>query len=185
MAVIKLREKNFKLGCLHGKLQAEDKNSEAHIQRTIFLSQRIKVKRKRNSASIVRVFGYEVPLEKGKSRGRCVDLMGYDEDCNLYIIELKKKEAKDKIEDVICQINDYEKSVKEILPQIQKEFKNAFLFPIEIKFKSIKKMIIAPREFYEGKKKLLTDKTIEYGHFLDKDINIREPRNIVNIHLEK
>jgi len=72
---------------------------------------------------------------------------------------------------------------KKILPCIQNEFEKTFFFPI--KFNEIKKMIIAPREFYQKKKYLLTDETIEYGHFLDKDINTREPKDIINIHLQK
>ena len=109
--------------------------------------------------------------------------MGYDENHNLYVIELKKKESNEKIEKVIEQINDYADSVGKILPHIEKEFKEAFFFPI--KFSSIKKMIIAPREFYKGQKYLLTDNTIDYGHFRDKDINKRKPQDIINIHLEK
>jgi len=178
-----LREKDFKLGCLHGKLHAENERSEAQIQRTIFLSQRIKVWRKINLAPIIRIFGYEVPLDHGNRRGRCVDLMGYDEHHNLYIIELKKKESNEKIEKAIEQLNDYAGSVKEILLCIQNEFEKTFFFPII--FNGIKKMIIAPREFYKGKKNLLTDETIDYGHFLDRDINTRKPGNIINIHLQK
>ncbi len=129
-----LRNKDFKLGCLHGKLQAEDRRSEAHIQRTVFLSQRIKVWRKRDLAPVIRIFGYEVPLEDFRA-GRCIDLMGYDENHNLYVIELKKKESNEKIEKVIEQINDYVDSIERILPHIEKEFKEAFFFPI--KFTSI------------------------------------------------
>lgn len=98
-----LRTKDFKLGCLHGKLDAENKQSEAHIQRTIFLSQRLKIWRKRTDTTIVRIFAYEVPIEDYK-RSRRVDLMGYDEDHNLYIIELKKKDSKDYIEKVVEQM---------------------------------------------------------------------------------
>jgi hypothetical protein len=177
-----LRFKDYKLGCLHGKLHAEDEKSEAHIQRTVFLSQRIRVWRKRDLAPIIRIFAYEIPLENYR-RGRCIDLMGYDEKHNLYIIELKKKESNEKVDKVIRQINNYADSVCEILPHIEKEFEAAFFFPI--KFSSIKKMIIAPREFYEGQNHLLTDNTIDYGHFKDKDINKRKPKNVINIHLQK
>jgi hypothetical protein len=176
-----LREQDFKLGCLHGKLNAEDEKSEAQIQRTVFLSQRIRICRKKDVKPVIRIFGYEVPL--GYNRGRCVDLMGYDEDHNIYIIELKKKESKEKMEKVVEQINDYEKSVEKILLHIEKEFEEAYFFPVQ--FKNIKKMIIAPREFYEGKKPLPNDTGIEYGYFRDKDINKRKPKDIINIHLQK
>jgi hypothetical protein len=65
----------------------------------------------------------------------------------------------------------------------KKKFEAVFFFPV--KFSSIKKMIIAPREFYEGQNHLLTDKTIDYGHFKDKDINKRKPKDVINIHLQK
>lgn len=175
-----LRTKDFKLGCLHGKLQAYNIRSEAQIQRTVFLSQRIKVWRKRDFAPLIRIFAYEIPLEN-YMRGRCVDLMGYDDAHNLYIVELKKKESSERIEKVIEQINDYADIVKIIQPHIEKEFEEAFFFPI--KFASIKKMILAPREFYTGKKHLLIDDTIDYGYFRDTDINKREPKEIIGISL--
>jgi hypothetical protein len=177
-----LRTKDFKLGCLHGRLQAENPTSEAHIQRTIFLSQRIKVWRKINFITIIRIFGYEIPIEDYR-RGRCIDLMGYDKDPNLYIIELKKRNSTDTMNKVIEQINNYADSVQRILPNIEKEYKEVFFFPI--KFVSIKKMIIAPREFYKGKGHLLTDKTIDFGYFRDKDICKREPKDMIKVHLVK
>jgi hypothetical protein len=176
-----LRTKDFKLGCLHGRLQAIDPKSEAHIQRNIFLSQRIKVWRKINLTPIIRIFGYEIPIENHK-RGRCIDLMGYDENHDLFIIELKRRDSTEKIKKVIEQINNYADSVQQILPDIEKEFKEVFFFPI--KFASIKKMIIAPREFYKGKEHLLTDKAIDFGYFRNKDICKREPRDLVQVCLK-
>jgi hypothetical protein len=177
-----VRKKDFRLGCLHGKLKAEDRRSEAHIQRTVFLSQRIKVWRKKDFAPIIRLFAYEMPLEK-YMRGRCIDLMGYDDNHNLYIIELKKKESGEKIERIIKQINDYAETVKIIQAYIEQEFEKAFFFPI--KFVSIKKMILASREFYAGKKFALNDNTIDYCYFRVKDINSIEPKEFVSIHLYK
>lgn len=176
------RKKDFQLGCLHGKLQAADKRSEAHIQRTIFLSQRIRVWRTMTCKPIIRIFGYEVPLEN-YGRGRCIDLMGYDGEHNLYVIELKKKESAENMDKVIKQVNDYAESVNSIRSYIEKEFVETYFFPI--KFKSIKKMIIAPREFYKGKKGQMIDSTIDYGHFKDKDITEREPKEIINVHLQR
>lgn len=177
-----LREKDFKLGRIHGKLNAENKRSEAHIQRTVFLTQRLKINRARENASVIRLFGYEIPVEDYR-RGRCIDLMGYDADHNLYLIELKKRESNEKIEKIILQINDYADKVQRILPHIEREFEETFF--LSIKFFSVKKMIIAPREFYAGKKHRLTDKSIDYGYYRLQDINKAEPREIINIHLKK
>jgi hypothetical protein len=88
-----LRKRDFKLGQIHGRLQAVSNKSEAHIQRTVFLSQRIKIWKKRNETTVVRIFGYEMPLKTGCTRGECIDLIGYDKDHNLYL-SLKRRNHK-------------------------------------------------------------------------------------------
>ena len=177
-----LRTKDFKMGCIHGKLDAKDKNSEAHIQRKVFQGQRLEVCRAREDTLIIRLIGYEVPIENVR-RGRCVDLMGYDADYNLYLIELKKGQSNEKMGKIISQIDNYTKSVKKILRHIEREFKETFFFPI--KFSSIKKMILAPREFYTKKKHFLSDDSIDYGYYRVKDIKEAELGEITRVHLRK
>ncbi len=128
------------------------------------------------------IFAYEVPLEHS-NRGRSVDLMGYDKDFNLYLIELKKKNSTEKMGRVINQLNEYEKLVQNIILSLEQEFEKEFFYPIH--FKAIKKMVIAPREFFKGKNHLLEDDTIEYGHFRDIDITDRQPKQRINIHLQR
>jgi hypothetical protein len=181
--MIKQRKHNFRLGQLHGKLQAENNKSEAQIQRTVFLSQKLKVFKKRNETILIRIFGYEVPLKDNCTRGQCIDLLGYDKDHNLYLIELKKKESHERIVDIIEQLSGYEAYVKQILPGIEEEFKSEYFFPIS--FKAVKKIILAPREFYETRKEELIPGSIEYTYFGDKNINKREPGATINIHLVK
>src|SRR3990172_8633171 len=155
-----LREGNFKLGCIHGRITAQKKDSEADIQRNVFLSQKLKIVKSRNEEIIIRLFGYEVPLEK-KTRGKCVDLIGYDKDHNLYLIELKKDDSKEQIDKVIRQLNGYADDVEKII-----------------------KMIIAPKNFYTDKK--LIDGSIKYyGYFRSKDIHNKPNYNITSIHLMK
>ena len=176
-----LRKSDFKLGQLHGRLQAASSKSEARIQRTVFLSQKLKIWRKRNEATVVRIFGYEMPLKTGCTRGECIDLVGYDKDYSLYLIELKKKESQEKIADIIEQLNGYETSVKQILSNIEEEFENEYFLPVH--FGALKKIILAPREFYEKRKKDLAPGSIEYAYFGDRDINKREPGEVINVHL--
>lgn len=178
-----LRKRDFKLGQIHGRLQVRNDKSEAQIQKTVFLSQKLRIWRKRNETTVVRIFGYEMPLEAGCTRGKCIDLIGYDEDYNLYLIELKKKKSSERIAAIIKQLDGYEKSVKKILPRIAEEFKREYFIPIC--FKSVRKIILAPREFYETRKKELISGPIEYAYFADKDINKREPGEPINIHLVK
>jgi len=176
-----LRKQDFKLGQIHGKLQAENDRSEAQIQRVVFLSQRLKIWRKRNEATVVRIFGYEVPLKTGCTRGECVDLVGYDKEYNLYLIELKKKGSQESIADIVEQLNGYENSIKQILPYIEVEFKSEYFLPIN--FGAVKKIVLAPREFYESRKKDMVSGSIEYAYFGDRNINKRKPGEIINIHL--
>lgn len=179
-----LREKDFKLGCFHGKLKADQQQSEAHIQRIVYLSQRICITRSRTNKIIVRLIGYEIPLTKNRTRGNCVDIMGYDEEHNLYVIELKKGESNERIEDVNRQVNAYAEAVKEIQGDIEKEFEGTFFFPIE--FTAIKKMIIAPRGFYKGKS-VKSCGDIEYGYFVQNinRISIEHPVEVINIHIKR
>ncbi len=178
-----MRTKNFKLGQLHGRLQAQNVQSEAHIQRTVFLSQKVRIWLKRDKVIDIRIFGYEVPLEANKSRGRCVDLMGYDKNFNLYLIELKKKESSEKIVKILKQIADYGNMVKQLLPHLEKEFCKEFFFPV--KFKKIKDILLAPREFYTPRRNDLIDESIYYCYFRDRDINTRKPGKLINLSLAK
>lgn len=155
-----LRTKDFRLGCFHGKPVAEKHDSEAHIQRVLFLNKGLLIVRSKTNISEINLFGYEIPLEQGSSRGKCVDLMGYDQKHNLYLIELKKGKTSEKMPKIIEQINAYAVSLREILLCIEVEFEKAFFLPI--KFHSIKKVVLAPREFYtKERKRELTDASVD------------------------
>ena len=175
-----LRKSNFRFGCIHGKIETLNNKSEAAIQRKVFSSPGIEINWSRHTKERIRLFGYEIPLSSGANRGNCVDLMGYNKEHELYIIELKKKDSKEKLSDINNQINDYASKVS--LSDIEQDFKDVFLF--DIKFKSIKKLILAPREFFE-KNKGLRDQGIIYGHYKDKDITTRGSYSYIQIHLEK
>jgi len=179
-----LRTKNFKIGQLHGKLRAANDASEAHIQRTVFLSQKLRLWKKRNEAVVIRIFGYEIPLKTKCTRGECVDLIGYDKNRNLYLIELKKMNSFERMADVIEQINDYADAVKNILPNIEREVEEEYFLPIS--FIGIRKVILAPREFYDTlRRKEALDKSIDYTYFRDRDITKRKPGETINISLLK
>lgn len=144
---MELRKKDFRLGKIHGKTSPQKKCSEATVQRNLFLGQRITIVRKRDGRSnpVVRIFAYEVPLEK-VSRGRCIDLLGYDQDKNFYIFELKIEKSTEKLSKVNSQIKDYANTLIKIKEDIEREFNEEFFFTIE--FKEIRKIVVAPREFY-------------------------------------
>lgn len=177
----KLRKSNFKLGSIHGKINPKEENSEAMIQRNVYLSQSIKIKRSNDDKknSLIRLFAYEMPL--GLGRNNCVDLVGYDVQHNLYLIELKKGSSTETLSKVIDQVNGYAHTVDEIKKYIEKDFEKTFY--LKLKFKRINKLILAPREFYrDSKRNDYSDNTIEYLYFRDKDITERKIGKTINVH---
>ena len=176
------REGEFKLGQLHGKFLNEENKSEAHIRQTIFLSQRLKLWRAKGETLVIRIFGYEIPLKKDCKRGECVDLMGYDREQNLYLIELKKEKSSEKLGEIATQIDKYKDAVEEIRSAIEKDFEKEFFF--HVRFKEIKKIVLAPLKFYQKyQKKDLINKDIIYAYFRDNDIHTHAPKNAISIHL--
>lgn len=145
---MELRKKDFRLGKIHGKTSPQKKLSEATVQRKLFLGQRITIVRKRDGQSnpVVRIFAYEVPLESA-SRGDSIDLLGYDNVHNLYIFELKNKNSTEKLSKVNSQIKDYANTLTKTKEDIEREFNEEFFFT-NIAFKEIRKIVVAPREFY-------------------------------------
>lgn len=180
-----LRKDNFKLGRLHGRVAAQKKQAETHIQRILFLNQRLSIVRSRKDSCEIKLFGYEIPLEHGCSRVRCIDLMGYDQDHNLYLIELKRGRTSEQMPKIIRQINDYADMVRDILPNIEQDFKRTFFLPI--RFRSIRKVVLAPREFYTTeRRRALIDPSVEYAYF--RNVNIAEYKltgNSIGLHLVK
>lgn len=118
------------------------------MQRNLFLGQKITIESKRDGQSnpVIRLFAYEVPLEKVR-RGRCIDLLGYDREKNLYIFELKHEKSTEKISKVNEQIKCYAEKLAKIKKYIEEEFNKIFFFAVE--FKEIRKIVVAPCEFYE------------------------------------
>ena len=180
--VKQLRKRDFKLGCIHGKIQPEKGESEYAIQRKVFVSPGMEINWTRYNRERIRIFGYEIPLSAGTTRGNCVDLMGYNEDKDLYLIELKKKDSNEDLSKVNKQINDYAERMETIQPHLEKEFRETFFYGI--KFKSIKKLVLAPREFYE-KNIESKDSSIIYGYFRDRDITTRKSFGYVQVHIRK
>jgi len=170
---MELRKKDFRLGKIHGKTSPQKKCSEATVQRNLFLGQRITIVRKRDGRSnpVIRIFAYETPLEK-VSRGMCIDLLGYDQDKNLYIFELKIEKSTEKLSEVNGQINGYADTLanikEDIKEDIEKEFSEEFFFTV--KFKKIKKIVVAPREFYKNKGDDNYESDIEYLYYADPSV---------------
>lgn len=178
----KLRKEEFRLGQIHGRLQAKDKHSEAQIQRVVFLSQKIRLWRTMHEQADIRLFGYEVPLKTGCHRGECVDIIGYDKDCNLYIFELKQKKYSKNTIEIKNQILSYANAVRTIKKSLEEAFEKEFHLPIE--FRDIKSVLLAPKEFYKDKD-LTQYKNygIECAYFRDSKIQKRKPGDTYITHV--
>jgi hypothetical protein len=142
------REKDFKIGSFHGKLSPEDLSSEAKLRNDLYLIGMLWINIARTKNVKIRLIGYEIPLGR---KGDRLDLLGYDEDHNPYLIELKKDSTNEDLNQVIEQIRRYERQFSDLKRGIRDEFREKFHWP-EFEFTDeVKKMILAHREFYKGK----------------------------------
>ncbi len=146
------REKDFKIGCFHGKLIPEAGSIEASTRNQLFLIGMLKVEITRVESIDIRLVAYEMPLQTEKSRGRCIDLLGYDQNKKPWLIELKKKSSTENIEQIITQINDYEGIFQEIRGYVEDEVRAKFHWD-EFNFsEGVGKIILAGRGFFQGLK---------------------------------
>ena len=146
----KTRTKDFKIGCFHGKLVPESGDGEATLRNELFLIGMLRMEITRAESKDIRLVAYEMPLETGKSRGRCIDLLGYDQNKKPWIIELKVKRSTESIDKIIRQINDYEAMFQEIRDNVEEEIRKRNHWK-EFKFsEGTGKIILAGREFFKG-----------------------------------
>lgn len=177
------RKGDFKLGVIHGKIKAQKR--ELIMQRNIFLMSSIIIKSARDVESNrrIRIFGYEVPL--GHYRDKCIDLLGYDKDHFLYIIELKDSENNEKLPDVEEQITGYANGISKARLDLEKDFADTFF--AKVKFKEVvKKIILAPHEFYRKNGVGCQAKPdITYLYFKDSDSKNLECNNFKKVRLNR
>ena len=146
----KMRTKDFKIGCFHGNVFAKARDSEAQLRNELFLIGMLKVKITRKEAIDIRLVAYEMPLETGQKRGRCIDLLGYDQKKKPWIIELKEKRSSESIDQILKQINDYEDMFQAIRKHVKDEIRQKYHWK-KFKFsEGTGKIILAGREFFKG-----------------------------------
>ena len=147
-----LRTSDFKIGCFHGKLNPVKLESEAQLRNEVYLTGNLKIVVSKNESIYIRLLAYELPLEKEKPRGRCIDLLGYDAKWKPYIIELKDGDSTMTIEDTIKEVMGYAKDFESIRKHIENEVKEKFFYPDFNFSNGVGKVILAPRSFYKDKK---------------------------------
>lgn len=155
-----VRTSGFRIGTIHGRLEPQKTGSEAMLQRNLYHRGSLELVRSKTNKTRVRLVAYEVPLKKGK-RTDSVDLIGYDKDKNLYLIELKRGNSSEELRKVVGQVVDYREKFRGIQGDFVRELKDAFFFDFPAK-SSVRCLILAPREFYK-KKKTELDKARQVG----------------------
>jgi len=143
-----VRTKNFKIGCFHGKLNPESQRCEATLRNHIFLIGSLKINETQTRSTRIRLIAYEFPLEHDNPRGRCIDLLGYDEEMHPWIVELKKTASNDPIKKVIDQVNGYGEMFLKVMPHVEEEVRRVFLWNDFHFVGEPKKMILSGRDFY-------------------------------------
>lgn len=150
---------DFKLGCWHGKLSTGPTERETKIQRHIFAVGSVRIFESSHVKRDIRIFGYEVPLGPGKGRVHSADLLGYDKNWDLYVIELKNNTNQEELSNAIEEVNRYENYLKISKGLVAREFREMlFLADRDFPgFNRLVKVIAAPKSFYEGKPNLKRD----------------------------
>lgn len=144
------RRKDFKIGCFHGKLIPESGSIEAALRNELFLIGMLKIEITRTESKNIRLVAYEMPLQIGKARGQCIDLLGYDQNKVPWIIELKKSESSEDLSQAIQQICRYEVLFQKVRNNIEHEIQRKYHWN-EFRFSDdTQKMILAHRRFFQN-----------------------------------
>lgn len=155
-----LREDDFKLLTLHRDMDEDKekkKDSIYRLRNDFFDIGGILLKWKDEKDTKVRLLGYRVPLKRVKRGGKFIALLGYDSEFNPYIFEMKSGNSPDKLKDVVNNLNEREKILKEnrdnkdILKHISREVKEKLFWECFRFTSNIKKVLLADREYYKDK----------------------------------
>lgn len=144
-----MREKDYKIGRVHGRVTTKTKKGENEIRNQVFLIGQVMIEVERDVALPIRIIAYEFPL--GGGRDNCIDLLGYDEKHNPWIFELKKENTRDSIKKMIEQVNCYAEKFADIIPSVAKEISKVYFLNNFSLTKNIRKVILIPREYYNNR----------------------------------
>lgn len=182
-----LRTSGFRLGQCRGRIRPKNDKTEAQLQRDVFLLGSAAFECGQQLQLHVRWAAYEVPLFKA-SRGKAIDLMGYDSKFNIYLIELKRGNSGEKLEKVVEQINEYGKVFEKIQNKVQEEFNRTFF--CNAQFQEIRKVILAPRRYFSKKPEVVPGITLAYFARLRQEhesdlLKRKSPLSISLLHRQK
>ncbi|MBA7506528.1 hypothetical protein ES706_05219 [subsurface metagenome] len=136
-----LRKKDFKIGVWHSKWLKNEK--EDKIRNHLFVKGMVNLILGRREKKKIRLIAYELPL-KYPSKGKSIDLLGIDRHWCPYIFELKDEDNPQELQEVIDQINKYQRNFEKMRKDVEKEVRNMYFIP---RFKFVgetQKIILAP-----------------------------------------
>lgn len=145
------RKRDFKIGCFHGKVIPEKPEDESTLRNGLFLKGSLILIRETKACKI-RFIGYEVPTCEGKDSKKNIDLLGYDENYDLYLIELKRGLTSEKTNIATGKINRYYECLLKSLPSLQNEFRLEYHLP-EFEFSGLIHCVILAHSIYYIKHK--------------------------------
>lgn len=164
-----IRSSKFPIGTVHGVLIPV--NQENRIRNALYYGGSLLIEETRTKTTLIRLFAYEIPIvisNKGASRVESIDLLGYNAQKELFIIELKTADSEYGLIDTIAQIRRYQNKLMSSLKGLQKEFRGKFLLP-EFTFSPnvIKTIILAPKYYFDKNRyvDVSKDTDIQYCYF--------------------
>lgn len=154
------RKENFMIGTFHGTLNPKDQSSEAKLRNDIYLVGMLHLNLSKIAIKKIRLVSYEMPLEN-KSRGKAIDLFGYDQGWIPYIIELKKENSTEDLNKIFLQLDEYSEIFEnnnndmnnKIKEKIEKEIGEKYHIPNFAFKEPVKKVVLIPRSYYNDKEK--------------------------------
>ncbi len=138
-------QKDYKLFRMHGRVAPQFGHYEAKLRNDLFMVGALQIKTGKKEHQRVRLIGYEVPLETENSV-EYIDLLGYDNKYNLYIVELKTNNESNPV-DVSTQLKGYRENVQKIIDSLEREVRD-LLFLQDFYFsRKIIKLALVPHDF--------------------------------------
>lgn len=143
------RENDHKLFRIHGKISPQQATYEAKLRNDLFMVGELRITTGKGKHRRIRIIGYEMPL--GSNRDECIDLIGYDKDHNLYVVELKTN-SKNSPKDVTDQLERYTKKVTKILGKLASEVRDQLLLEGFTFSRKIIKVALIPQSYHDESK---------------------------------
>jgi hypothetical protein len=135
--------------------EPDKSRKEQHMQWELFTSKtRMRLIDQNNKVIIT--CGYEIPLGEVISEKKKIDLVAYDEDSNIYLIETKYTNGSGTVDKAAKQVSEYAELLENNFCRFLKEFQNGIGDTRQIN-KSLKKIVLAPKSYYIHKSKPKTE----------------------------